>query len=62
MPEAAIDAIIDAVVALIRQEAPRIIESGSNWKIVVNGAGGAVRIVVEQHHDVIRDYRPVIRN
>jgi len=57
------DALVDAVVALIRKEVPRVAMSGRNWKVILNGsASGDVRLVVEEHADVVQRFQPVKAN
>lgn len=46
---------VEAVARFVREEAARLLGSGVNWKITLNGsAGGNVRAVVETYKDLIR--------
>jgi hypothetical protein len=46
---------VEAVARFVREEAARLVGTGANWKITLNGsAGGNVRAVVETYQDVTR--------
>lgn len=46
---------VEAVARFVREEAARLVGTGVNWKITLNGsAGGNVRAVVETYQDVTR--------
>ena len=46
---------VEAVASFVRKEAVRLVGTGVNWKITLNGsAGGNVRAVVETYSDVIK--------
>ena len=46
---------VEAVARFIREETARLVGTGVNWKITLNGsAGGNVRAVVETFQDVTR--------
>jgi hypothetical protein len=49
------ETVDDAVARFVREEARRLVGSGVNWKITLNGsAGGNVRAVVETYQDVTK--------
>jgi hypothetical protein len=46
--------IVDRLVELVREQVPTLVESGHNWKIVVNGsAGGDVSAAIELHPKLV---------
>ena len=53
-------ALTEAIVELVREEVPRVAASGRNWKMVLQGSlAGDVRLIVEQHADVVSKCRPL---
>ncbi len=54
-------ALTEVVAESVREEVRRVVMSGNNWKIVINGsATGDVRLVVEEHSEITRRCRPVL--
>lgn len=52
--------VVEALVELIRQEAPPLLVSGCTWKLQLNGDGfGSVRMVTEVHANVIQRFKPI---
>lgn len=46
---------VEAVARFVREEAARLVGSGVNWKIILNGAsGGDVRAVVETYTNLAK--------
>jgi hypothetical protein len=59
--EDCVQQVIEAMVAVIREELPPLVRSGRNWKFIFNGsAGGDVRTAAELHTEVLRRYRALI--
>lgn len=53
-------ALTEAIVDLVRKEVPRVASSGRNWRLVLQGSiVGDVRLIVEQHVEVIKKYQPL---
>jgi hypothetical protein len=55
MEQSPTETVDDAVARFVREEARRLVGSGVNWKITLNGsAGGDVRAVVETYKDLTK--------
>jgi hypothetical protein len=44
--------VVEKLVGWLRQEVLPLIESGSNWKVEINGSPGNIRTVIQKHQTV----------